>query len=289
MPDMHELEEGDYCTERGRFRAGLLVQSPDLGLGSPHIVDLTAATVVMSMGAVVGCSAAALAAAAPCLGASIGTGVALGVEGAVATTVASVPVVGGYAAGAAGSAAGAAAGSAATGGVSGGLATAAPLAGAAGAAVLAVGGAIALVQAGVHQRVIYVVIANPSNERFELTDRLRNEGHITCPKVIPPHSAVGVVLHHSGCLSGFLKYESSSYCLMLGGSNPFIGRNKFRVELFPRKQRSLRQMREDTKEWIQLSGPMTCVADHYDNPSCASIILFQDEKFARAVKAQLEK
>ncbi|CAJ1417485.1 unnamed protein product [Effrenium voratum] len=105
MPDMHELEEGDYCTERGRFRAGLLVQSPDLGLGSPHIVDLTAATVVMSMGAVVGCSAAALAAAAPCLGASIGTGVALGVEGAVATTVASVPVVGGYAAGAAGSAA----------------------------------------------------------------------------------------------------------------------------------------------------------------------------------------
>ena len=193
------------------------------------------------------------------------------------------------AAGPAGGAAGAAAGGAATAGTSGALVGAAPVALAAGVAIAAVGGAVALIQAGTHQRVIYIVITNPSDECFELVEHRRNDGHITCPKVIMPHSAVGVVLHHCGCLSGFLRYESREFCLQLGATNPFVGHNKLRIELLPRdKAPSLERVYQSTSRWYDLTGPLCCVADHYDNPSCASVILFQGEDVASAVKTSIE-
>jgi hypothetical protein len=270
MPSIDILEKGDAKTERDHFTAGLLISQADHASLS-FDPNLSAAAVVTSLGGLVGATGAGLAVASSCI---------------VTAVVANVAAEVGF--GVVGAGVGCLTGAAASVVV----AVAAPILGVAGAAVAGIGGGIMLGQALAHKRVIYIVVENPTDETFTLDDYERKEGNLTVPRVIPPHSMCGIVMHHSGpAIAGYLRYVSENNVLMIGASNPCVGKNKLRVELMHRndkyaEHRSGRDLRDDTKKWLEKGGdvPVAYVADRYSNPSVAYVRLNCTDDQARQIR-----
>jgi len=271
MPDLYLLEDGEKKTERDFFQAGLLAQVPPHTSARVNTFDAIdiAGTMTVTMGLSMGLGAAGLAlysaSASAAIGAAAGAAAPIFTSAAVAST--------------------------ATGGASAAISTAVTWAGIAGGIAGVAGGGFLLGNAIGHERVLYIVVQNPTNECFKVHESKRKVGNLTAPNVIPPHSTCGIVLHHSGPeLSGHLHYRSDRSDLFIGGTNPFWGCNKIRVEHHSsakKKNRSLDDFYNDVSEWGQTGGdiPLQYLYEKYDNPSAAFVRL----KTSKTEATQVDK